>query len=166
MTQRALGEDTSSIQVRAPQTWAYLQRHRARLASRASAFFDRQPPFAVFGVGEYTFAPWKIVVSGLGKQLAFRCLGPQQGRPVVPDDTCYFWGFLPKSKLAPSATSCTPRPRRSFSGPSFWDAKRPITKAVLERLHLGRLAAWLQTGQKSSYESVDEPGERGGTVSA
>ncbi len=47
----------------------------------------------MFGVGPYTFAPWKVAVSGLYKHLTFALLGPQEGRPVVLDDTCYFVSF-------------------------------------------------------------------------
>ena len=46
----------------------------------------------MFGVGPYTFAPFKIAISGLHKSLRFTLLTPQMGKPVLLDDTCYFIG--------------------------------------------------------------------------
>jgi methylase of polypeptide subunit release factors len=140
--QRALGEDTSAIRLRAPGTWAYLSRHRALLDARRSSIYERRPPFAVFGVGAYAFAPWKVAVSGLYKRLAFVLVGPHEGRPVMLDDTCY---LLPFEDEAPARRALSLL--RSglagdfFEARVFWDAKRPISKALLEALDLDALAA-------------------------
>ena len=75
VTQRAVGEDTSRIQREAPSTWEYLRSHRDRLDGRSSSIYRDRPRFSVFGVGPYTFAPWKVAVSGFYKRLDFRCVG-------------------------------------------------------------------------------------------
>jgi hypothetical protein len=142
LPQRHVGEATAPIEGIAPRTWAYLQRHSQRLAKRASVVYERQPPFAVFGVGPYAFAPWKVVVSGMYKELTFRVVGPHQGKPVMCDDTCY---YLPWSNEA-DARRCerllATAPAQEFlESLIFWDAKRPVTKQVLERLNLSRLAS-------------------------
>jgi hypothetical protein len=142
LPQRFLGEDTSRLETEAPQTWRYLQSHAVRLDSRRSSIYRRQPRFAVFGVGEYTFAMWKVAVSGLAKQLRFVVVANRHERPVLLDDASY---FLPceseqdaetKAELLNSLLA-----REFFSAFVFWDAKRPITAEILRRLDLNRLAS-------------------------
>lgn len=141
VTQQKIGDDTSEIAERAPKTWEYLQRHSAALASRASSIYRGKPPFSVFGVGPYAFAPWKVAISGLHKRLAFSLVGPRAGKPVVLDDTCYFLGFDSEATArAALALYESPPARELLSSMVFWDAKRPITRALLDRLHLGKLA--------------------------
>ena len=138
--QRALGEDTAALRRRAPRAFRYLSRHRALLDARKSSIYERQPPFAIFGVGPYTFAPWKVAISGLYKRSSFVLVGPHEGRPVVLDDTCYFLAFGDErtARRAANALS-TGLAREFFAARIFWDAKRPITKAILQTLDLGAL---------------------------
>ncbi|MFS8067133.1 MAG: SAM-dependent DNA methyltransferase, partial [Byssovorax sp.] len=79
LPQRLLGEDTDRLQLDAPLTWGYLARHRSCFEARKSSIYSRGSAFAMFGVGPYTFAPWKVAVSGLYKHLTFALLGPQEG---------------------------------------------------------------------------------------
>lgn len=138
--QRSLGEATDGLRARAPRLWAYLSAHRAKLAARKSRIYRGQPEFAVFGVGAYSFAPWKVAVSGLHKRCAFAVLGPEAGRPVMLDDTCYFLPFdhEPAARAACAALR-SPEAEAFLRARIFWDAKRPITKAVLQTLDLRRL---------------------------
>ena len=59
VTQQAVGDDTSLLERTAPRTWDYLRSHADRLDARASSIYKNRPRFCVFGVGPYTFAPWK-----------------------------------------------------------------------------------------------------------
>lgn len=138
--QRALGEDTAALRRRAPRAFRYLSKHRALLDARKSSIYEGQPPFAIFGVGPYTFAPWKVAISGLYKRSSFVLVGPHEGRPVVLDDTCYFLAFGDErtARRAANALS-TGLAREFFDARIFWDAKRPITKAILQTLDLGAL---------------------------
>ncbi len=140
--QRALGEDTSTLAGRAPLAWRYLCAHRDRLGARKSSVYRGRPEFSIFGVGPYAFAPWKVAVSGLHKRLDFVVLGPFAGRPVVLDDTCY---FLPFDDEPSARAACgllqTPGAREFLGARIFWEAKRPISKAILQRLSLAALAA-------------------------
>lgn len=140
VTQRALGEDTADLARTAPRTYAYLLRHSALLDARRSSIYRGQPRFAVFGVGPYTFAPWKVCISGLYKRAAFALVGPYQGRPVVLDDTCY---FLPFAEEAPARRAlealATPAAGDFLAGRIFWDDKRPIKKEILQALDLARV---------------------------
>ncbi len=139
--QRAIGEDTRAIQQRAPSTWRYLTAHAAELDRRASRIYRGQPRFAVFGVGVYTFAPWKVAISGFYKRLEFQVIGPQDGRPVVLDDTCYFLPCATEAEARLLACLLNAPPAQAFlNALIFWDAKRPITSEILGRLNLLALA--------------------------
>jgi len=136
--QTRLGEDTAPLSRAAPRTWAYLNRHRAALEARKSRIYRDRPPFSVFGVGDYTFAPYKVAIAGLYPRLAFRLVEPHEGRPVLLDDTCY---FLPFDDRAPAERALrrldAPAARAFFEARWFPDAKRPIHKGLLEALDLG-----------------------------
>lgn len=141
VTQRHLGEDTRDLEATSPRLWAYLVRHAGVFAARRSKVYAGRPPFAMFGIGDYTFAPWKVAVSGLNKRATFRAIGPADGRPVLLDDTCY---LLPVENEAEAARVAGllngPDARALIAALTFPDAKRPITKAVLSRIDLDALA--------------------------
>lgn len=141
VTQSGVGENTRRIQTEAPKTWAYLQDHQELLNRRASSIYRNRPPYSVFGVGDYSFAPWKVAVSGFYKSLAFAAIGPRDGKPVVLDDTSYFLACQSK-KQAEFATRLLNAPQAtSFYGAFiFWDSKRPVTAELLRHLDLRRLA--------------------------
>jgi hypothetical protein len=142
VTQRALGEDTRALRTRAPRAWRYLSRHRALLAARKSSIYESQPPFAIFGVGAYSFAPWKVAVSGLYKRSVFTVVGPHEGRAIVLDDTCYFLPFDDERGARRAAAALRTDAASEFlAARVFWDAKRPITKGILQTLDLKALTA-------------------------
>jgi hypothetical protein len=92
-------------------------------------------------VGDYTFAPWKVCISGFYKALDFVAVGPFLGKPVVLDDTCYFVACQSEREADCAARLLNSRPAREFfSAFVFWDAKRPITIEVLSRLNLQAVA--------------------------
>src|SRR5262249_15794608 len=90
VTQRSIGEDTAPIAKRAPKTWQYLQKSLHAFERRGSSIYRNRPPFSIFGVGEYSFAPWKVAISGFYKNLKFAVVGPYGAKPVMLDDTVYF----------------------------------------------------------------------------
>ena len=150
--QKTPGEDTRSIQVTAPRTWEYLQRHASVLANRASAIYRNRPQFSIFGVGEYTFAPWKVAISGFYKSLRFVSVGPFEERPTVFDDTVYFLPCRSHAEASFLADLLNSAPAQEFySSMVFWSDKRPITNDLLKRLDIGKLAAEL--GAIHTYES-------------
>jgi hypothetical protein len=98
----------------------------------------------MFGVGPYTFAPWKVAVSGLYKRFAFSLYGPEEGRPVVLDDTCYFLSFADEAPARAALRALQSAEAQDFfESRVFWDEKRPIRKALLQSLDLRRLTARL-----------------------
>jgi hypothetical protein len=144
VTQRMVGEDTSKIATAAPRTWAYLQANAERLDRRASVIYKNRPRFSMFGVGDYSFAPWKVGIAGLYKKIDFKVIGPHEGKPVVLDDTCYFVPCETQAEAELVASLLNSEPAREFySAFAFWDAKRPITVELLRRLDLRKLATEL-----------------------
>jgi hypothetical protein len=138
--QSRLGEDTAQLSESAPRTWSYLVAHGARLDARRSTIYRRQPRFAIFGIGPYTFAPWKVALCGLAKQVRPSLVGPVDGQSVVLDDTCYFLPFERQSEAEEVyALLSSPECAEFFRARIFWDAKRPITKAHLQGLSIERL---------------------------
>jgi len=153
VTQRVIGENTRQMQHIAPKTWNYLHEHAELLDRRASSIYRNRPRFSIFGVGDYSFALWKVAISAFYKSLEFRVIGPVEQKPVVFDDTCYFIGCGSEAEancLAKLLNSKTANDFfRSFI---FWDAKRPITIALLNSLDLLALAEELgQTAILSQY---------------
>lgn len=141
LTQRHPSDDTNTIRNDAPATWRYLVSHKQVLDARQSIIYQKRSRFAVFGVGPYTFAPWKVAVSGLYKTLKFRVVGPVGERPVVVDDTCY---FVPCQTKKESECICdllnSDLCQRFLRSIVFLDSKRPITIDVLNRIDLNRVA--------------------------
>jgi len=140
--QQSPADDTRALATRAPAAWKYLLSHGARLDRRASAVYRNRGRFAVFGVGPYSFAPWKVAVSGLHKEPEFVAVGPRQGKPVVFDDASYFHPCAGRRQAEQLAALLNGDVAREFfSAYLFRDAKRPITAELLRRLDLARLEA-------------------------
>ena len=141
VTQQAVGDETTGIRELAPETWRYLQRHGERLDRRASTIYKNRPRFSVFGVGEYTFSPWKVAISGFYKNLQFAAIGPFMGKPTVLDDTSYFVPCRTMKEARYTASLLNSAPAREFLAATiFWDAKRPITIETLRHLDLAALS--------------------------
>lgn len=150
VTQRQVGADTALIERAAPKTWAYLDSHADLLDRRGSVIYKKQGRFSIFGVGEYTFAPWKVAISAFYKDLRFLKVGPVGGKPTVFDDTIY---FLPcwseeEADFVLSLIQSDPY-QRLISAMVFPDEKRAITAELLKRISLERVAD--QLGLSEEY---------------
>ena len=134
---RSLKHDPSDLAEHAPSVWSYLVQHGEAMDGRKSSIYRNRPRFCIFGVGEYSFAPFKVAVSGLHKEARFRAVGPVGGTPVVFDDTCYFIPAASALRAAGlSAVLNSSMCQKAIESLAFWDAKRPITKKLLQRLDL------------------------------
>jgi hypothetical protein len=139
--QKAVGDDTAFLRVQAPKTWRYLQEHGEALDRRASSIYRKRPRFAVFGVGPYSFSPWKVAIAGLYKKLHFTVVGSVAGKPIVLDDTCAFVACESEEEAAFLAGLLgSPAAQEFLSSLVFWDAKRPVTIELLRRLNVLALA--------------------------
>jgi len=154
VTQQKTGQDTQPISHLAPRTWRYLCEHGDLLDGRRSSIYRNRPRFSIFGVGPYTFAPWKIAICGLYKKLDFAVIGPHEQKPIVLDDTCYHLSFRKENVASLVASLLNSSVAKEFyESFIFWDTKRPITAELLHRLDLVGLAEEL--GMKGHLEALD-----------
>jgi len=142
--QKQIGQNTSHLQFSAPRLWDYLNQYTAIFEQRQSSIYKGKPPFSIFGVGDYSFAPYKVVVSGFYKYAYFVPVFAINGKPVFCDDTCY---LLPCESVIEALTITAalnhPIAQRFIKSLTFQDAKRPITKALLSRIDLNELITYL-----------------------
>ena len=87
----------TEMQRRWPKTWAYLKRFERPLRERSGLkrYFTRKdkrgrvvetgPFYSIFNVGDYTFAPWKVVWREQSAWFTCAVVRPQDERPVIPD---------------------------------------------------------------------------------
>ncbi len=67
ITQKKVGQDTSFIKKDFPKTFKYLVNNKAKFDLRKSSIYYNKPDYSIFGIGDYSFAPYKISISGLYK---------------------------------------------------------------------------------------------------
>ncbi|MBC8487072.1 MAG: hypothetical protein H8D45_13670 [Bacteroidetes bacterium] len=141
VTQSKVGQETNYIKHKYPETFQYLFRHSSIFQLRKSSIYKGKPQFSIFGVGDYSFMPYKVAISGLYKTFHFTLVLPQNDKPVMLDDTCYFIGFE-KIEYAVYAIILlnSPQSEEFLQSITFPDAKRVFTKDVLMRIDLHRLA--------------------------
>lgn len=133
--QQRLSEDTEGLKDTDPDIWDYLDRHGDVLDARRSTIYQGKPRFSIFGLGDYTFAKYKIAVSGLYKEPRFQLVIPFTGKPVVFDDTCYFLSFDTAEEAAVVWTLLSgERCMGLIKSLCFTDSKRPVTKKLLQRI--------------------------------
>lgn len=155
LTQRRVGDSTETIRRCAPRTWRYLVDHGDQLDGRGSSIYTKRSRFSIFGVGDYSFSPAKVGVSGLYKNIRFQAFGSSGGKPIMVDDTCY---FIPCDSIEEAAFLAellnSETAQRFISSLVFADAKRPVTADVLKRIDLIKLAERIgQTAEATEYLS-------------
>lgn len=139
--QRTIAENLKCLESYAPKVWTYLMTHSSLIDKRASSVYRGRPRFSIFGVGAYCFAPWKVGISGFYKKLEFVKVPPFENRPVMLDDTCYFFACQSEGECDALHDIVSSTPAREY-WPSLisWDSKRPITAALLNSLDLYAVA--------------------------
>jgi hypothetical protein len=141
VTQRKVGQETKYIKTDFPKTYQYLAQHKENFNARKSSIYNNKPMFSIFGIGDYSFKPFKVAISGLYKTFHFTLILPQDNKPVMLDDTCYLIGFdkiefaVYSLILLNSDTTV-----RFLQSVTFADAKRTFTKDVLMRIDLLELS--------------------------
>lgn len=147
VTQERIGQETTSLEHRSPRLLEYLSRHDDAFMNRKSSIYRGQPRYALFGIGPYSFAPYKVAVSGLHRPALFQAIGPVEDRPVMLDDTCYLLPCQSAVEAAVLQALCNdPIALELIGALSFADAKRPVTKGLLQRLDLSAILMQLERG--------------------
>lgn len=138
--QRKVGEDTSILKYTHPLAFSYLSKYENVFLSRKSSIYKGKDRFSVFGIGDYSFKPYKIVVSSLYKDIKFILVSQFEGRPIMVDDTCYQLDFntLEEARIIFNALN-SDEIHSLLQSLVFKDAKRVVTKNLLMRLDLVQL---------------------------
>lgn len=125
---------------------------------RKSSIYKDKPAFSIFGIGDYAFFPYKVAISGLYKTSKFTLVLPQNGKPMMLDDTCYFLGFSNyAAAVFTLALLNAPLVQTFMQSIVFWDSKRAISKDVLLRLDLSKIAkAFDFNNIKSEIEKIQD----------
>ena len=135
LTQKAVGEETKSLETCFPKAWRYLLEHEIFFTKRKSRIYHNKPRFSIFGIGDYSLKPWKLAISAMYKKLRFVKLGPIDGKPILLDDTCYFIGFDSEHELDYSYQYFTSEEvTKIILSQVFWDEMRPITAKMLNSI--------------------------------
>jgi hypothetical protein len=162
LTQSRVSDDTAAIETLAPATWDYLHVHGDAFDARGSSIYANRARFAVFGVGPYTFAPWKVAVSALYQDLRFQAIGSLDDKPVVLDDTCYFFPCESRDEAEFFADLLnTEVAQRFLRSLIFFDSKRAVTIDALRRIDLLKLAERQGQREQAAAYLVDAPFEEG-----
>ncbi len=149
VTQHSIGEDTNYIKIKYPKTWTYLEHNKDYFTNRKSSVYKNKPKYSIFSVGKYSFAKYKIVISGFYNKLNFKIVGDFNKKPFMLDDTC---NFIPCCsyeeaefifKLLDSKFS-----RDYLNSVVFWDNKRAITTEILNSINLRAIAEKLKLENK------------------
>lgn len=153
VTQKKIGDETKSIELKAPKTWEYLLSKSEKLDNRKSSIYKNSPRFSVFGVGDYTFSNWKVVISGFYKNFRFKKVGMYEEKPIVLDDTCCMIGLDSEEKAdflvqILNSDKCL----HFIKSIVFLDSKRPITVALLNRINFRHLA--IANGMGSEFDKL------------
>lgn len=140
VTQKKVGQETLYIKTDYPKTYQYLSEHQDIFSSRKSSIYNNKPPFSIFGIGDYSFKPYKVAISGLYKTFHFTLILPQDDKAVMLDDTCYMLGFDRLEFAAYTLILLNSETTMMFlKSITFSDAKRTFTKDVLMRIDLSKL---------------------------
>jgi SAM-dependent methyltransferase len=79
----------SDMQTRFPRTFGYLRQFRSMLKERTvfKRYFraGRDPFYSMFNIGDYTFAPWKVVWREMATVMTASVVGKVEDRPIFPD---------------------------------------------------------------------------------
>jgi len=141
ITQKKIGQETIYIKNQFPETYNYLLNNIEYFNKRKSSIYKGKPLFSIFGIGDYSFKPYKVAISGMYKTTIFSLIKPNANKPIMLDDTCYFVGFdtlieteITRFLLNKKTT------QRFIQSIAFKDAKRMITKDLLMRIDLCQIA--------------------------
>ena len=135
VTQTKPKQDTAYIQKEYPLTWKYLNDNIESFDKRKSVIYKETAPFSMFGIGDYSFAPYKVALSGFYKKPLFCLL--YASKPVMTDDTAYFLAFYDYNIAYSMMLLLNSKTVQEFLlSIAFLDNKRPYTVKLLSRLDI------------------------------
>lgn len=142
VSQKSINEDTSLLKQTSPKAYGYLNEYAHLLDNRGSSIYKNRPRFCLFGIGQYSYKRYKVVVSGLYKHTSFSLVRSVNNKPVMLDDTCYMLGFDNYDEALFTQRLLNSAPVQAFiRSLLFDDAKRVINKDLLMRVDLLKAAS-------------------------
>ncbi|MEG2487117.1 MAG: N-6 DNA methylase [Cetobacterium sp.] len=152
ITQSEIGAETNYIENQSPKLWNYLEKNQMYLNNRKSSIYKGKPKYSIFGIGDYSFAPYKVALSGMYKTPKFTLLLPtSEGKAIMLDDTCYFLGFSTYKEAFIVWILLNSSYTLSFlESIVFLDSKRPYTKDILMRISILNLMSLISFEMFSS----------------
>lgn len=152
VTQTKPKQDTSYIQSEYPLTWKYLNDNIESFNKRKSVIYKKSAPFSMFGIGDYSFAPYKVGLSGFYKKPLFCLLS--SSKPVMTDDTAYFLAFYNYDFAYSMMLLLNSKTVQEFLlSIAFLDNKRPYTVKLLSRLDIQKCIAAVSFEELKQTES-------------
>lgn len=135
ITQKKIGQETKYIKENFPLTFKYLNSHKDFFDKRKSSIYKDKPSFSIFGIGDYSFAKYKVAISGLYKSTHFTLVSPNDSKTIMLDDTCYFIGFdnIKMAQIAHFLVN-SDLVQMFLKSIIFSDSKRSINKDTLMRI--------------------------------
>ena len=113
----------------------------------------------MFGVGDYSFAPYKVGVSGFYKKPLFSLLTAD--KPVMTDDTSYFLSFDNYDDAYTMMLLLNSQPVQEYlTSIAFLDSKRPYTVKLLSRLDLNKCIQYVSFVDLEQTEIIYELNKR------
>ena len=124
-----------------PQSFSYLRSQALRLERRKSRVFASGPFYGMFGLGVYTWAPHRILWSGLSFRPLF---APSLADPdpllgdaaLLPDSGCYSLSAGSEAEMWYLLGLLNSRPGRQALESVALGSKRPLSKTAMGRLSL------------------------------
>ena len=109
--------------------------HKEFFDKRKSSIYKEKPDFSIFGIGDYSFAKYKVAISGIYKLTHFTLVSPKGSKTIMLDDTCYFIGFdnLKMAQIAHFLVN-SDLVQKFIKSIIFLDSKRSINKDSLMRI--------------------------------
>lgn len=142
LPQHKAGEDNEAeLRDNFPLTYAFLKRFAARFAERRSRVFLHKPFYGLFGLGKYTFAPYKVCWVGLGFQPKFmvaeeRAEAILGNKSLIPDGTIYYMPFADRDTAHFVCALLNSNLVRTFLSARSGKSKRGLSKKVVAQLAL------------------------------
>jgi len=142
--QRKAGENNEERLARTlPLTYKYLERFKDRFMARKSRIFTQKPFYGLFGLGAYTWKPYKVCWCGLGFKPEFVVLSTVRDRLLgerlpIPDGTIYFIPLDRKEEAHFVCALLNSELVHKFLSARSGKSKRGLSKKVMEQLSLPR----------------------------
>jgi hypothetical protein len=162
VTIKTIREDTAYIEKKFPKAWRYLNEYSKELDNRKSKIYSNMPRFSIFGIGDYSFKPFKVAICSMYREPKFALLMPVKNKPAMVDDISYFVSFdSPTDAIFSWLLLKSDNARNFLSSIVFEDSKRLFTKDVLMRISFSQLAQSKSFSElkELSQEKIDEFGE-------